>query len=136
MANEENLKVPTTSQARERGKKGGKASARKRKERKLIKEQMGLLLSLPIESEDTKEILKKAGVPENEMNNQMAMVVSMFQNTLKGNNSAVSAFNSIMGLMGENPTNKIELETIDKTAIEDIEEFMNEECKIQKEEKD
>lgn len=47
MANESNLRVPTSEEARRIGFKGGKASAKARRKKKLMKEQIELLLSLP-----------------------------------------------------------------------------------------
>ena len=50
MANEENLKPPTTSEARKRGKKGGIKSGKARKERKAMKETAEMILGLGTET--------------------------------------------------------------------------------------
>ena len=48
MANEENLKPGTTSEARKRGKKGGVKSGKARKERKAMKETAEMILGLTL----------------------------------------------------------------------------------------
>lgn len=50
MANEQNLRPPTANEARERGKKGGQASAEARARRKTFKELFEIALS--VKSED------------------------------------------------------------------------------------
>ena len=44
MANEKNLRVPTSSEARENGKKGGIASGKARRQKKLLRECLEILL--------------------------------------------------------------------------------------------
>lgn len=97
MANESNLKVPTSEQAREYGARGGKASAKAKKEKKLMKEQMAMLLSLPLQDERTKEQFKRLGINVDDLDNQMALVVSVYQQALKGNMSAVNQVREIIG---------------------------------------
>ena len=116
MANEQNLKPLSTSKAREIGSKGGKASAKARKERKAMKEQMEMLLTLPVKSSKTKEVLKKLGIKSTEMNNQMALIVALYQTALKGGKNSVTAFNTIMEMTEEKEkeTGKETLEKLDE----------------------
>lgn len=83
MANIENLKTPSTSEARERGKKGGIASGRKRRERKALKEELLLLLS------------------KGQM--QKKISVALIGKALKGD---VKAFEVIRDTIGEKPVDK------------------------------
>lgn len=106
MKNKENLVPLTSEKAREIGRKGGIASGKAKKERKLIKEQISLLLSLPLKDEKTKAKLKSLGIESEDIDNQMAMVIAMWQKALKGD---VSAFNSIRDTIGEKPQENIKL---------------------------
>ncbi len=61
-----------------------------------MKEQMEMLLSLPVKSKDMKEQLKQFGIDEDNIDNQMLLLVGLFEASLKGN---VQAFNSIQELV-------------------------------------
>lgn len=97
MANEENLKPLTTSQAREIGSLGGKASVKAKRERKAMKEQMLMLLSLPLKDGKTKQSLEQMGIDASQINNQMAVVASTYMQALKGNMNAVNVIREIIG---------------------------------------
>ena len=96
--------------------KGGIASGKARKEKKLIKENIELLLSLPIKSNKTKEQLKELGIDETEMNNQMALVIAMYQKALKGD---VQAFNTLRDSIGQGVVNKVAIQEVPQ-IIDDI----------------
>lgn len=49
MANEKNLKTPSASEAREKGRRGGIASGKARRERKTLREELLYLLNTTIE---------------------------------------------------------------------------------------
>ena len=108
MKGEENL-IPmserTKEEAREIGRRGGIASGEARREKKLIKEQIQLLLSLPLKDAKTKKELKELGIDTDNIDNQMAMVISMWRKAIKGD---VQAFNTLRDTIGEKPTDKIE----------------------------
>lgn len=84
---------------------GGKASGEARKRKKQIKDDINLLLSLPIKNDNMKKQLKALGIEDNEMTNQMAMTIAMWQKAIKGD---VSAFNSLRDTIGEKPKDIIE----------------------------
>lgn len=116
MANEQNLirnEDLTPSQRRENARKAGIASAKAKKKRKAMKEQMDMLLSLPVKSPKMKEQLKKLGIKSNEIDNQMALIVSLYQTALKGGKNSVTAFNTIME-MTEEKEKATGKETLDK----------------------
>ena len=95
MANEQNL-IPfnkrTKSEQREYAKKGGKKSGEVRRQRKAMKEQMEMLLSLPFKQQKQLNFMKDLGIKENEIDNQMALMVAMYVKAIKGD---VQAFNTI-----------------------------------------
>ena len=84
MANTQNLKVPTSEEAREIGKKGGIASGKARAERKALKEELLLLLS--------------------EGDTQKKISLSLIQQALDGN---TKAFEVIRDTIGEKPVDEI-----------------------------
>lgn len=107
MANEGNLmdinevnSRRTREQHSEDSRKAGVASGEARRKKKRMKEQLETLLSLPIQAENTKSVMEFIGIEEEDMNNQMALLVAMFQQGVKGN---VRAFNAIRDTLGENP---------------------------------
>lgn len=119
MANEQNLirnEDLTPEQRRENARKAGIASGKARKKRKAMKEQMEMLLTLPVKSSKTKEVLKKIGIKSTEMNNQMALIVALYQTALKGGKNSVTAFNTIMEMTEEKEkaTGKETLEKLDE----------------------
>ena len=81
MANEENL-IPmderTENEQREIARKGGKKSGEARRRKKDMKAKMKLLLSLQPTASQT-ELLKALGIPEEDADNEMLLLVAMFQ---------------------------------------------------------
>lgn len=106
MANEQNLRPGEYKLSLEEAKKGGQASGEARRRKKLIKDNIELLLSLPIKSNKTKEQLQALGIEENEMTNQMAMIIGLWNKAIKGD---VSAFNALRDTVGEKPKEIMEL---------------------------
>lgn len=116
MANESNL-IPFTSEqsreeAKKNGRKGGIASGEARRKRKAFKEQIDYFLSLPFpdmtdsNGNKIKDAFKNFGIEEEEIDNQMAMILSMWKNVIKRGD--VSAFTALRDTVGEKPSDKIE----------------------------
>lgn len=118
MANEENL-IPfnqmTESQQRAIQSAGGKASQEKRKERKKMREQAELLLSLPLQNALKNPLTDKTllgeikaitGIEDDEViDNQFAMIAVRLMDALsKTSSSSVQSFNSLRELVGEKKT--------------------------------
>lgn len=98
MVNKDNLKpIRSKERAREIGKKGGQAYARNVRKRKALKEQMELLLTLPLTDERAKKQFESMGIDADNMDNQMAMVVKTYAQALKGNINAVNVIREIIG---------------------------------------
>lgn len=87
MANNQNLKTPTSEQAREYGRKGGLKRAENEKKRKTLREELLLLLK-------TNQYQKKISL-------------SLIKQALDGN---TKAFEVIRDTIGEKPNDKLELE--------------------------
>ncbi len=98
MAGKDNLQpVKTKAEAKERGRKGGIASGIAKRQRKAMKEQMEMLLSLPLKNDKAKAKFKELGIETDDMDNQMALVVAMYQKALKGDTSAMNIVREITG---------------------------------------
>lgn len=101
MANEQNLKPLTTKKAREIGKKGGIASAKKRKEQKTLKEELLLLLA--------------------EGDTQKKISLALIKKALNGD---VKAFEVIRDSTGQKCVDKVEItQTVDE-SIKEIEKYL------------
>lgn len=109
MANEQNLRpARSKSEARERGKKGGKKSGESRRQRKTLKEELLALL----ESGDTQERLSLALINE----------------ALYGNHSGsvTKAFETIRDTIGEKPIDKVVVSEVDPAVIDEVERLVAE----------
>jgi hypothetical protein len=99
MANEQNLmpiEIVNSRRSREQhsrdSRKGGKKSAEARRKRKAMKEQMEMLLSLPLNIKDRqgneiKKVLSTLGIEEDQIDNQMAIIVALWKTAINSNNS-------------------------------------------------
>ena len=100
---------------------GGKASAKARKKRKAIKEQMEMLMALPLTSESAKKKLKALGIDEKDMDNQMAVCVAIMQKMLKGDMAAV---NKMLEITGEKVI-EVKVNTVTDDAVKAMEDYFD-----------
>lgn len=100
MANEQNLIPFNSNQSREEaqknGSKGGKKSGEARRKRKAMKEQMEMLLSLPFKAENGNEFMKNLGIDEDNIDNQMALMVVIYQKAMSGDMEFIEKIESIV----------------------------------------
>ena len=110
MANEQNL-IPnserTPEELREITRKGGQKSGEARRMKRTLREQMEMLLSLPVKDESTKGFIESLGIDPESIDNATAITLSMYQEALKGN---TKAFELIRDTLGEKPTDKLSIE--------------------------
>lgn len=106
--------------------KGGIASGKARRKKKLIKEQLELLLSLPLKDENAKRKLEQLGIDTDNIDNQMAMIIAIWNKALKGD---TQAFNSIRDSVGEKPKEVIENHNYTKEELEKYKMLSIEELK-------
>lgn len=102
VANPQNLRTPTTEEARRIGRKGGLASARARQERKRMAEVYEILLRMPLQDGPSgtlngveslsKERIREANPPAGEL-----MGLAMLQQAIKGNVKAAKLILDITG---------------------------------------
>lgn len=119
MANEENLKPPTTSEARNRGKKGGIKSGKARKERKAMKETAEMVLALTLKDgtiTDLADIQSMAAANGKNITVQDAIILKQAQKALKGD---IRAAEFIRDTSGNRPTNEQRMDVaVDNGFIE------------------
>lgn len=115
MANESNLIPQAHKLTLEEQSMGGKKSGEARRKRKLIKEQMELLLSLPVKDKKGKEILKKLGINNKDIDNQMLMIVAQYNKAIKGDMEAFKLFQNVLEPPSENEEFGNEIEDTSET---------------------
>ena len=116
----------TKEEQRKIATKGGIASGKARRKKKLIKEQLELLLSLPLKDENAKRKLEQIGIDADNLDNQMAMIISIWNKALKGD---IQAFNSIRDSVGEKPSDIVENINYTKEEAEKYKKLSVEELK-------
>lgn len=111
MANEQNLMpIQEVNSRRTReehsrdSRKGGQRSAEVRRQRKAMREQMELLLSLPVKDAKNKAFMEQLGIDEDNMDNQMLLVMSVFSKAMKGDLEAFREIKGVINDMGSNNT--------------------------------
>ena len=119
-----NLRVPTSEEAREYGKRGGQAVQEKYRKQKNIREMMQLLLSLPV-SDTNKAKMQTMGIrDEGDQNNKMLVAVGLLQRAMTGDPKAIEV---LCGIAGEeinnseteiNNVNQLEITFVD-AGVED-----------------
>ena len=106
MANEQNLRPPTSEEARERGRKGGKASAKKRQQNKTFKEIISKFLDWQVSDERLKQQMIDFGFADKEVSNKSCAVFALWKEAIKGN---TKAFELLRDTIGEKPQEKVNI---------------------------
>lgn len=106
----------TKEEFAEMGKKGGVKSGEARRKKRAMKEQLNLLLSLPIKNNKMREQIKELGIEDDDLTNQMALIIAQYQKALKGD---TQAFNTLRDTSGQVISNKVEIEQVPK-IVDDI----------------
>ncbi len=116
MANEQNLmSIQEVNSRRSREKhrkdssKGGKKSAEIKRQRKAMKEQMEMLLSLPFNLKDNNgndisEMLSTLGIEKENIDNQMAMIISLWKTAIGNSNQKIQAVREIREIVQDSQT--------------------------------
>ena len=109
MANEQNL-IPwnkrTESEQREYARQGGKKSGEVRRQKKAMKDMMQTLLSLELPECKGKEELRNAGIDEEDMNIQTAILMAQVQKAMKGNLESAKFVRDVSEIVDEQAVNE------------------------------
>ena len=131
MPNEQNLKSPrSTSEARERGRKGGIASGKARRERAMLREAADAILCQRLPPGEHERVLEEMGIPKTERTQAMLAALGMVVAAQNGN---PTAFKRLMELRGEG-IERHEVNTPDTGQLESILENLREHRRQQAEE--
>ena len=119
MANEQNLipnSMRTPSEVRENARKGGIASGKARRQKKTLKEIGDMIGSLKVTSEKNKEIMRQAGIQDEDMINDVG---AMFRLNLKAQSGDTKAMELLAKLRGQ-LKEQISAEVADVTPLVDL----------------
>lgn len=99
MANEQNLRVPSSEEARKNGRKGGIASGEARRRKKALRDTIAEFMSMPLQDDAMEEIEKAGGFVSLNGKNvtvQEALVMKTIQTALKGNTKSMKMLFDLM----------------------------------------
>lgn len=96
---------------------GGKASVEARRRKKLMRDQLDLLLSMDVKSNKAKKQMEALGIDPDDMDNQMALLVAMLKEGINGN---VKAFMAIRDTVGEVPVIKQDVNVTDNPKLASV----------------
>ena len=110
MTNEANLDpVQSTDEARKRGRNGGIASGKARREKKLMRETLDIILSMPMKNgknADVESIRSFAALKGKNISVQEAILIAQVQKAMKGDTKAAEY---VRDTIGQKPGESIEM---------------------------
>ena len=110
MTNEANLDpVQTKEEARKRGRAGGIASGKARREKKLMRETLDIILSMPMKNgknADVESIRSFAALKGKNISVQEAILIAQVQKAMKGDTKAAEY---VRDTIGQKPGENIEM---------------------------
>lgn len=110
MAGKDNLKTPSSAEARSNGRKGGIASGKARREKKALKDTLEELLAMPIKdgvSDEIEKIKSIAGIKGKNITMQEAIMVAMLNKAAKGD---VRAAEYVRDTIGQKPDSRMNID--------------------------
>lgn len=117
MAKSKNLKTPTTEEARERGRKGGIASGKARREKKELRECLEILLQTKMTDKSGKE-----------MTGAEALAAKLFTAALKEKDGSKLArlIEVLRDTAGQKPVEKVMIAEVDPDVVAEVERMVQE----------
>ena len=109
VANEQNLRKPSTSEARERGKKGGQNSGKARRDKKILKDCLEILME------------KKMDIDGRPMTGFEALALSAFEKAIAGD---VKAMTFVRDTLGQKPVEKVMIADVEPSVIDEVESMV------------
>ena len=110
MTNEQNLDpVKSKEEARKRGRAGGIASGKARREKKLMRETLDIILSMPMKNgknADVESIRSFAALKGKNISVQEAILIAQVQKAMKGDTKAAEY---VRDTIGQKPDKNIEM---------------------------
>lgn len=100
MAREDLKPVQSTEEAKERGRKGGIASGKARREKKLMRETLDIILAMPMKNgknADVESIRSFAALKGKNISVQEAILIAQVQKAMKGDTKAAEYVRDTIG---------------------------------------
>ena len=125
--------IPMNERTKEEQKKiatkGGIASGIARRRKRNMKDAIDMLLSNPcdLKSKDgksIKQLAKQLGIKEEDVDNQMAMIISMFKVSMSGGKNSVSAATFLRDTVGEKPVEVVEMNASVNKVAQEIDDYV------------
>ena len=91
------IPISSTEEAREKGSKGGKASAITKRKRKSLKESMNTLLSLDIKNTKDWNKVAAMGIDPGEIDNSQLIILALFNRAKMGDVYAIKELRELIG---------------------------------------
>ena len=118
MAGADNLKpIRSVEEAREKGRKGGKASGKARRAKKTQQEYAQRLLSLPLKSADLEEYISIEDIKGKNITAGEAALIVQMKKAVEGD---AKAYEVVRDTAGERPVEKVEVNADVAKASEDL----------------
>jgi hypothetical protein len=113
MANESNLVPLTTEKAREIGAKGGVNSGIARRQKKTLAQIGEMIGNLDIKSEKNREIMRQAGIADDDMINDVGMLFRLNMKAQQGDTKAIELLAKLRGqLKSDEPLANIQIQSV------------------------
>lgn len=122
MHNEDNLRpVRTKEEARERGRKGGIASVKSRRQKKAMRERLIEALECPVVNDSVKNMMRQTGMPK-DGTNWDAVTASIVIKAIQGTPGYAKLLMELLGEIGNEKRVKVEVSAVDieKTKLDDL----------------
>lgn len=122
MSNEKNLRpVRTKEEARERGRRGGIASVKSRRQKKDMKQRLQDALELAVVNPKVKSMMQQIGM-DGEGTNYDAVAASIVAGTIQGTPGYAKLLMELLGEIGSEKRVKVEVSAVDieKTKLDDL----------------
>lgn len=103
---------------------GGIASGEARRKKKAMRDQIELLLSLPLKESKLSDSLANMGVDTENIDNQMALVLSMYIKACSGEPGAVEAAKFLRDTVGEKLPERVNVTNVEGT-IGEVEKYLH-----------
>lgn len=121
VANPQNLRVPTSEEARKNGKKGGIASGKARRAKRSMREYAQMYGELPLAKGKEKDPKTSADIAKSNPTMDGAVVAKLYEMASRGN---LKAIDILIHLKGQNAPTEVKVETVapEEMSLEELAE--------------
>lgn len=97
MDGRENLRPPTTDEARERGRAGGIASGKSRRRKRAMKQMAREMLAASVDADNAERLAEEFGVEPDDADYQTAILAALVRRAVAGNVNAIQLIATLTG---------------------------------------